>query len=132
LTDCQIWLDDTKFVVVDQVDFEWAKKWRWHATFNSTGRKFYATRMTSVAGVTGRKQRKIYMHKEILRRSGKRPMTAAHTIGDHDDGDSANNRRGNLFWATLRMNNNRHKHKHVLQMVMRFADHAADAEAEYL
>ncbi len=73
-----------------------------------------------------RKQIKVYMHKEILKRSGKKPRTRAHTIGDHDDGESLNNRRGNLFWATLKMNNTRHRHKHVLQMVMRYEDARAD------
>lgn len=121
---CQIWLDDTKYCVVDPIDFEWAKQWRWHATANSTGKKFYATRMTREAGT--RRQIKVYLHKEILKRSGKKPLTKAHTIGDHDDGDSLNNRRENLFWATLRMNNTRHRHKHVLQMVMRYSE--ADAE----
>ena len=117
---CQIWLDDTKFCVVDPEDFEWAKKWRWHATANSTGLKFYATRMTRERGT--RRNIKVYLHKEILIRSQKRRPSKHHSIGDHDDGDSLNNRRGNLFWATFKMNNTRHRHKHVLQQVMRFSD----------
>ncbi|MDI1263899.1 MAG: hypothetical protein PS018_11640 [bacterium] len=122
MTERQIWLDETKYVVVDPIDYEWAKQWRWHATFNSTGRKFYATRMTRVAG----KQVKVYMHKEILKRAGKRPRTVHHTIGDHDDGNSANNRRGNLFYATLKMNNNRHRQQKLIeQKEMRFADEHA-------
>lgn len=117
--ECQIWLDDTKFCVVDPIDFEWAKQWRWHATANSTGLKFYATRMTRERGT--RKNIKIYLHKEILKRSGKRRLSREHSIGDHDDGDSLNNRRDNLSWATCSMNNTK-KHKHVLQMVMRFSE----------
>jgi len=119
VSDCQIWLDDTKFVVVDEVDFAWAKQWKWQATFNSTGRKFYATRNTKERGT--RKNIKIYMHKEILKRSGKRRLSVHHTIDDHDDGDSSNNRRGNLFWATIKMNNNHHRQRHLLQQIaMRF------------
>lgn len=121
--ECQIWLDDTKYCVVDPIDFEWAKQWRWHATANSTGRKFYATRMTRLPGG---KQKKIYLHKEILKRAGKKARSVHHTIGDHEDGDSLNDRRGNLSWATLKMNNNPHRHKHVLQMVMRYEDARAD------
>lgn len=119
IDECRIWLDDTKFCVVDEIDFAWAKQWKWHATANSTGRKFYATRMTRVAG----KQKKIYMHKEILIRSGKKARSVHHTIGDHDDGDSLNNRRGNLFWATLKMNNSRHRQQKLIeQKEMRWAD----------
>lgn len=120
MTECQIWLDDTHYCVVDEIDFEWAKQWRWHATANSTGLKFYATRMTRERGT--RKRIKVYLHKEILRRAGKRKHSKHHSIGDHDDGDSLNNRRDNLFWATFKMNNTRHRHKHVLQQVMRFDD----------
>lgn len=123
---CQIWLDDTKFVTVDPIDYEWAKQRKWHATFNSTGRKFYVTRMTRDR-VT-KKNRKVYMHKEILKRSGKKARTVHHTIGDHDDGDSSNNRRGNLFWATLRMNNNLHRRaKLIEQKEMRLELDRADA-----
>jgi len=99
----EIWLDDTKYCTVDEVDYEWAKQWRWHAMANSTGLKFYATRMTRdrAAG----KQIRVWMHKEILKRMGKRRRSILYSIGDHEDGDSLNNRRRNLSWATLKMNN---------------------------
>lgn len=113
----EIWLDETKYCAVDLEDYQWAKQWKWHATANSTGLKFYATRMTRERGT--RKQVKIYMHKEILKRTKKRKISKHHSIGDHEDGDSLNNRRSNLSWATLKMNNNPHRHKHVLQMVAR-------------
>lgn len=117
---CQIWLDETRYVTVDEIDYEWARQWKWHATLNSTGRKFYATRMTSAPGG---KQRKVYMHKEILKRAGKRQRSVHHTIGDHEDGDSSNNRRGNLSWATIRMNNNLHRQRKLIeQKEMRFAE----------
>ncbi|WP_035670058.1 hypothetical protein [Bradyrhizobium liaoningense] len=121
MDECRIWLDDTRYCVVDEIDFAWAKQWRWHATPNSTGRKFYATRMTRERGT--RKQIKIFLHKEILKRSGKKARSVHHTIGDHDDGESLNNRRGNLFWATLKMNNSRHKQRHLIeQKEMRYED----------
>ncbi|WP_439392590.1 hypothetical protein ACRQ5Q_24520 [Bradyrhizobium sp. PMVTL-01] len=114
--ECQIWLDETKYVVVDPIDYEWARQWRWQATFNSTGKKFYATRTTWTRLADGtRKRIKVYMHKEILKRAGKRPRSIHHTIGDHGDGNSANNRRYNLSWATIRQNNNWHKRRCLLQ-----------------
>lgn len=126
---CQIWLSDTMYCVVDPIDFEWAKRWKWHATANSTGKKFYATRMTTVPGVKPRKQVKVYLHKEILKRTpGKYKPNADCSIGDHDDGDSLNCRRDNLFWATLRTNNTAHRYKHVLQYVaLKY-----DADSEFL
>lgn len=126
----QIWLSDTLYCVVDPIDYEWARQWKWHATANSTGKKFYATRMTSETVDGKRKQRKVYLHKEILRRCGKLKLRPSKdpSIGDHDDGDSLNDRRSNLFWATLRQNNTRHRYKHVLQWVER----RYEADAEFL
>jgi hypothetical protein len=107
----QIWLDETKYVTVDAIDYEWAMQWKWQATFNSTGRKFYATRNTTVNG----KRVKLYLHKEILKRTGKRRRSIHHTIGDHGNGDSSDNRRANLTWCTIKQNNNHHRQKHLLQ-----------------
>lgn len=125
----QIWLSDTLFCIVDDVDYEWAIRWKWHPTANSTGKKFYATRMTRERGT--RKNIKIYLHKEILKCAGKRPPAVDHTIGDHDDGESLHNWRGNLFWATLRMNNTKHRYQHVLQWAERRYGADFDAEQEY-
>lgn len=100
---CQIWLTDNLYCVVDEIDFAWAKQWKWHATANSTGKKFYATRNTRAIGDRGR-QIKIYMHKDILLRSGKIQPSPKHTIGDHQDGESLHNWRDNLEWATPSIN----------------------------
>lgn len=125
----RIWLTGGLFCVVDAIDSEWALQWRWHATPNSTGKKFYATRMTRERGT--RKNIKIYMHKEILRRSGKAQPSPNHTIGDHDNGESLHNWRNNIFWVTLRMNNTPHRYKHVLQWVERKYGADLDAEESY-
>lgn len=100
-----VWLDPAcgLFCVVDDVDFLWATQWLWHATPNSRGKKYYATRMTRIRG----QQIKIYMHKEILQRTGIVPPSDAHTIGDHQDGQSLHNWRDNLLWATVSENNRR-------------------------
>lgn len=100
--ECQIWLSDHHYCVVDPIDFAWAKQWKWGWTSNSTGKKFYATRNTRERG--SRRQIKIYMHKEILKRAGKEPPTPRHTIGDHQDGESLHNLRDNLEWATPSIN----------------------------
>lgn len=98
----EIWLTDAICCLVSREDYEWAKQWRWGVTWNSTKKKAYATRNTRERGT--RKQVKVYMHKEILKRSGKVQPGPSFTIGDHQDGESLHNWRGNLEWATPSIN----------------------------
>jgi hypothetical protein len=93
--------DDSVFCLVSPEDYEWAMQWKWQFTWDRHKRKRYATRSTTLPG---RKRIKVYMHKAILNRSGKIQPSEKHTIGDHQDGDSLLNVRGNLEWATPSMN----------------------------
>jgi hypothetical protein len=94
--------DDSIFCLVSPEDYDWVTQWCWQYTWDRHKRKRYATRSTTLAG--GRRL-KIYLHKAILAdRKQSVPPSAAHTIGDHQDGDSLNNCRDNLEWATASMN----------------------------
>lgn len=115
---CEIWLTENLFCVVDPEDYAWAKQWKWHYVRNSTGKKHYATRNTKRGGRGGTNV-KIYLHKEILERSGKKAPTPKHTIGDHQDGDSLNCRRANLEWATPSINRQNTGGYHAAQAAMR-------------
>lgn len=100
----RVYLDKacTIYCVVSPGDYEWAIQWRWHYTMDRRKKKYYATRMTRGAG----RQIKVYMHKAILiERMQITQPTNKHIIGDHGDGESRNNTRGNLAWATRRQNN---------------------------
>lgn len=112
----QVWLSDNIFCLVLAEHHEWATRWRRHPTVNSTGKKYYATRMTR-SRRAGR-QIKIYMHKEILLMAGKLPPTARHTIGDHQDGESLHNWPDNLEWATPSQNRQNTGGYHAKQMAL--------------
>lgn len=85
---------------LDREDYEWALQWRWGTVLNKRKTAHYVSRPTRLKG----KPIRVYLHKEILKRSGLLPDSGDHTIGDHIDGDTLNNTRANLRWATASMN----------------------------
>jgi hypothetical protein len=100
--ECRVWLDVDAgiYATVSPEDYAWATQWCWQITWDRHKRKAYATRSTCVAG----RRVKYYLHKEILKRSGKLPPSRRHTMGDHGDGNSLHCERGNLEWATPSQN----------------------------
>jgi hypothetical protein len=102
--ECRVYLcprDESIYCVVSPIDYEWCQQWRWQFTWDKAKRKRYATRSTRLAG---NRRVKFYLHKQILERAGKVQPSEKHTIGDHQDGDSLNNQRDNLEYATPIMN----------------------------
>lgn len=90
------------FCIVSDVDYAWAMQWGWFCTWSLKNKqpKGYAARSIRVNG----KAKLLWLHKEILLRHIGPPPTPAHIIGDHENGDSLLNTRGNLRWATHQMN----------------------------
>jgi hypothetical protein len=87
------------FTRVSVEDYEWACQWRWRFTMDKRKKKYYATRNTRIR--SEHRQVTLFLHKEILidRMHAGQP-SYEHHIGDHGDGDSLNNVRTNLSWAT--------------------------------
>lgn len=81
-------------------DYEWAVACgNWfvtHAVHPKVKKPGYAVRSY--------KGRLVFLHKEVVRRHLGAPPSPAHRIGDHWDGNTLNNQRWNLRWATPQMN----------------------------
>jgi hypothetical protein len=88
------------FCLVSAEDYDWVTQWRWGWRWDRWKKKRYATRTSWRDG----RRCTVYMHKAVLERAGKVQPSEAYTISDHQDGESLNNRRGNLEWATVSMN----------------------------
>lgn len=78
--------------VVDDADYAWASRYRWH-TIKSGSKKRYVSRMTLVGG----KWKRLLLHREIM------GAVKGQEV-DHADGDTFNNCRTNLRFATHRQN----------------------------
>lgn len=96
---------------VDEEDYAWAignswnpnfKKQRWNGVVKF---KVYLRRAVAIWEDRVKiKTISIYLHIEIMKRTGIEPPSPFHTLVDHRDGDSLNCRRSNLRWATHSMN----------------------------
>jgi hypothetical protein len=83
---------------VDAFLYEWLSHWSWSARWNKHTKSFYALRNSRVS--EGGKRRIILMHRQILGLETGDPRK-----GDHQDGDTLNNRGYNLRIASLTQNN---------------------------
>jgi hypothetical protein len=115
-------IDQSLWAIVDPEDFEFFSQWKWSYA-SGPGGKFYIMRrsgnaMKIVDGFSMRmpgKQRSIYLHREVMARTGIVQPSPKHKLVDHRNGNSLDCRRSNLRWATVSQNN---KNK--------FGSHASD------
>lgn len=86
----KIKLTKGKVALVSDEDYEYLSQFRWYASHESRGTKWYAIRWERKDG----KQRKVRMHRVVAERMGilKEPLQ----VVDHLNHKSLDNRRGNL------------------------------------
>lgn len=94
----QIRLSKGLFALVDDIYFEWLNQWKWCASEESRGTKFYAIRRKN--GV------KIRMHHQIMWENGYAFPKPGFVV-DHINHNSLDNRRENLEIVTQTENMNR-------------------------
>lgn len=91
-------LSKNKHAIVDDEDFEWLSKLKWHSTTDSKSRTAYTL------------NKKVRMHKEIAIRHGL--VSDRGQLLDHIDGNGLNNQKSNLRLATISQNQaNKTKYK---------------------
>ncbi len=89
------------WAVVDQIDYQWAIKRRWHINKphpRRNGTKQYFVCTNSKGGQY--RGPKSYLHVEIMKRTGIPSPDQDHTLVGHIDDDEWNCRRKNLDWMT--------------------------------
>jgi hypothetical protein len=95
---------EDEIAILDYEDYLWAVQWCWHVNvphITRKGRKLYFVRQQS----NGRRYSpKLYLHVEIMKRTGIEPPGPEYTLTDHLDGNEWNCRKINLQWATTSMN----------------------------
>jgi hypothetical protein len=92
---------------VDEEDYLFFTRWMWCVKVDKRDGKRYFRRAESTYDLMHKREGSItiYLHIEICRRAYGEPPTKRHKIVDHWNGNSLDNRRGNLRWATNKQNN---------------------------
>jgi hypothetical protein len=120
--------DRGMFVIVNVEHYTWAMQWKWAAVCSKKGmgrkEKWYASRSTRI---DGRRQVRLWLHKELMLYAGVLPLSPAHIIGDHENGNSLDCRvhktlvhRNNLHWATPSMNRQNYNGIWAMQLRLDF------------
>lgn len=93
------------YAVVDEEDWHFLIRWRW-CVKSCKYKKLYLRRAISTYwdDRSRKGSESIYLHVEVMKRTGILPESKKHCLVDHIDGDSLNCRRENLRWATHSQN----------------------------
>lgn len=112
-----LYLPHLERCVIDDIDYEWASRWLWNLCPSKNGKKIYIRRSKKLRGG---KWISIWLHKAICYREHGMPPTPSHIVADHKNGNSMDNRRSNLRWATVRENRENYNGVFALQLRLDF------------
>lgn len=92
---------DNVWTLVDAIDFEWLSSFTWNVWHAGRGDEWQKYAKRNV----GRDRATVRMHREIMIEADPRPekFMAEHPV-DHFNGQTLDNRRANIGWATKQQN----------------------------
>jgi hypothetical protein len=92
-TDCTIWC------IVSEIDYDWLTKYNWN--WGQTGQRRSWRRPLYAKRNYGAARNTFWMHREIMKIAEPLPQWRIDNLqSDHINGQSLDNRRENLRWAT--------------------------------
>lgn len=91
------------YCVVDADDYQFAVEYSW-CLKTSRGISYFRRGVSLYNGSQRCSTATVYLHVEIMKRTGIEPPCENYTLVDHIDRDTFNNRRSNLRWANHSMN----------------------------
>lgn len=92
------------WAVVDAIDYDFAIRHRWNVLRRPRGGLYMRRAVGENANGQRLRTYTVYLHVEIMKRTGIEPPSPEHIIVDHRNGKTLDCRRSNLRWATPKQN----------------------------
>lgn len=93
------------WAIVDEEDYAFFMRWRWCPKSCKRGKVYLRRAIGENLNGVRLRTSSVYLHVEIMKRTGIEIPCPQHKLVDHLNGNSLDCRRINLRWATSSMNN---------------------------
>jgi len=98
----KISLTKRKFALVDDEDYEWLSKYKWHCKESKSTKRVKKVYYTAETWINGKR---VLMHRLIMNCPNEKVI-------DHINGDTLDNQKQNLRICTIKENSRNRKHSH--------------------